>query len=189
MFERFFSAVVISLWMITASAAEFSYKYAAVADNVNIGNAYHVSDKHESKTPSVALVAFRITDKTGHILLEMDRLGKIHQEGKLIGSIDKIGTVVDANGKLMASLRGNRILESSDGKPLVKISADGTLDDESGVLIHWSKDGMFTQGEKMLDAKLTPPNPSARVAASITYFLRSSIGGESKVVELPHGKP
>ena len=117
--------------------------------------------------------AFKITDTNGKTHIEMDKAGKVKQDGNAIVSINKSGIVFNLQGKVLARLRDSGVLEDSNGKPLVKISTDGVIDNDSGVLISWSKDGMLSDGTKTLDAKLLPSNSTAHRAASIVYFLYS----------------
>lgn len=185
MYVKIFTTVVVSLWMATASASdEPSSKNSAIADKAAVGKSHADSGKHKSKTSFVKLSAFKIADKSGKIGLEMDKTGQISYEGKVTGAIDAKGSVFDAGGKLMASLRNNSILVDSSGEPLVKIGTDGALDNGSGVLIHWLKDGTLAQGDKILDVKLLPPNSPARRAASIVLFLYLNIR-DATGVEIP----
>lgn len=185
MFVKILTTAVVSLWIVTASASdEPSSKNSAIADKSAISKPHKGSDKHKSKTSFVKLSAFKIADKSGKIHLEMDKTGKTSYEGKVTGAIDAKGSVFDAGGKLMASLRDDSILVDSSGKPLVKIGTDGALDNESGELIHWLKDGSLAQGDKILDAKLLPSNSPARRAASILLFLHLNIRDVTQV-EIP----
>jgi hypothetical protein len=68
-------------------------------------------------------------------------------------------------------LQDNDFLENADGKPLVKIGMDGTLDNGSGVPIYWSEDGTLVRGKETLGIRMLPQNSSARRAASIILFL------------------
>ncbi len=144
----------------------------------------HGCDNKSLEPYLVKLSPFKITDKNGNIHFEMNKTGQIRQDGKPSGSINRKGKVIDIDGKLIASLRDTSILEDSKGTPLVKIDADGTLDNGSGVLIRWMKDGTFTQGDKILDVKLLPSNSPARRAASIVLFLGMNID-KSTTTEIP----
>lgn len=185
MFVKILTTVIVSLWMVTASASdEPSSKNSTNTDKAAISKSHADSVKHKSKTSFVNLSAFKITDKSGKIGLEMDKTGAISHEGKVTGTIDAKGSVFDAGGKLIAGLRDNSILVDSSGEPLIKIGTDGALDNESGVLIHWLKDGTLAQGDKILDVKLLPSNSPARRAASIVLFLHLNIRDVTEV-EIP----
>ena len=123
------------------------------------------------KEPLVTLSAFKLVGENDTMLLEMSETGQIRQQMQEIGLIDILGSVHDASGKLIARLQDNDFLENADGKPLVKIGMDGTLDNGSGVPIYWSEDGTLVRGKETLGIRMLPQNSPARRAASIVLFL------------------
>jgi len=123
------------------------------------------------KEPLVTLSAFKLVGENDTMLLEMSETGQIRQQMQEIGLIDILGSVHDASGKLIARLQDNDFLENADGKPLVKIGMDGTLDNGSGVPIYWSEDGTLFRGKETLGIRMLPQNSPARRAASIVLFL------------------
>ncbi|MGA2025706.1 MAG: hypothetical protein ABSH17_01400 [Syntrophobacteraceae bacterium] len=123
------------------------------------------------KEPLLILSAFKLVGENDTILLEMSETGRIRRQMQEIGLIDILGLVYDESGRLVARLRDNDFLENVDGKPLVKVGTDGTLDNGSGVPIYWSEDGILVRGKETLGIRMLPRNSPARRAASIVLFL------------------
>lgn len=153
----------------------------------------HGCDNKSFEPSVIQIYPFKIGDKNGAAFIVVDKegeiktyekSGKFKSEWKTIGTISKDGRIADTHGKLLAVLRDTSILEDSAGAPLVRIYADGTLDNGSGVSIRWTKDGTLKQGDLLLDVKLSPANSPARRAASIVFFLASSVQGP-EIEEIP----
>lgn len=153
----------------------------------------HGCDNKAFESSVVQIYPFKIGDQKGTVHIVMDKngviktkakKGEIKSEWKVVGTISKDGRVIDAHGKLLAVLRDTSILEDSAGVPLVRIYADGTFDNGSGVPVRWTKDGTLKQGDSPLDVKLLPANSPARRAASIVFFLSNFIHG-STIEEMP----
>ena len=160
----------------TASASNVELSNNIVMSNGKfITDQVDISRKGDTKTPRLTLDSFKIVDTNGNVHFEMDNAGKFGQEGKAIGKINVNGLVVNMQGKPLAHLRSNDILEDSKGQPLVKIDHDGSIDNGSGVLIHWLKDGTLSKGNEAMDIKLIPADSNARRTASILIFLYFSI--------------
>lgn len=150
----------------------------------------HGCDNKALDSSLVPLSPFKIGDKKGTVYIVVNNKGEIKWIGEAkskkgpVSTISKDGRVVDAHGKLLAVLRDTSILEDSSGTPLVRILADGTLDNGSGVLVSWTKNGTLKQGDSLLDVRLMPANSPARRAASIVFFLASSFGSPT-IEEIP----
>lgn len=143
-----------------------------------------VEKKAESqKKKEVELVTFPIFSifKDGVEGIKVNEVGEIYMVsaptalGKIAGGDGKI---MDMDGTLLAHIDAQDRLISQDGKPLVMISEKGELDNGSGKLMQWSKEGHWMMGAEDTGFTLVPNNPALYRISSMVLFLYLSVGAK-----------
>jgi hypothetical protein len=114
---------------------------------------------------------FGIENETGEQGILVSETGDIKIMNEAIGKITVAGKVFDKKNKVIASLDSKDNLLDAKGNILCKIDKDGNIDNGSGTLINWTKNGEWYIGNEKANFKIRPNNPNLYRAASIVLFL------------------
>lgn len=130
------------------------------------------------KTSTLRFSNFEIKDENGMTKIKVDKSGVVKISGNEIGTINKNGTLNDKNGNLVARITDDNFLQDKDGKNLIKIDANGKMDNGSGSFIEWSETGELLMGNKKKGMHITPVDKKSFRAASTILFLYLSASGD-----------
>lgn len=124
-----------------------------------------------TKTDKLEFSEFEIKDGNGKTGISVSENGTIKISGENIGKINKDGTLNDKEGKLLAKITEENILQGKDGENLIKIDKNGTMDNGSGTFIKWSDSGELLKGDEKTGMNISPVDKESFQSASIILFL------------------
>jgi hypothetical protein len=100
-------------------------------------------------------------------LISVKKDGKVTVNGKQIGVLQADGKLKDLQGKTLAEIDKTGKVTVNNEPPLVLINKNGGLDNGSGKILGWSKDGKFD----LSDAKFLTVSPNKKKFYQTASFL------------------
>jgi hypothetical protein len=126
-------------------------------------------------TDKIAIGEFEIKDGSGIIGLKMKGDGTLTVRDEVVGKVDKTGRIMDVNGKEVAKIEGESIVDAK-GKEITKVGEDGSFKNSgTGERLHWNENGELLKGEEKTGMVISPNDKSLYKAASIVLLMYFTI--------------
>jgi len=121
-----------------------------------------------TKNKGLKFSAFEVTDETGVAGIKVEEDGKFFVAGMFTGTVDKNGFIRDTANQVIVEIRNDSVFMAV-GKYLYRINENGTIDDGSGILLKWNKEGELLYGDIKNGIRITPADQNSFQAASILW--------------------
>lgn len=123
------------------------------------------------KSQELNFSKFEIKDQTDVVGISVNDQGIIYSSGEETGKVERNGEIKTKEGKIVATINASGELFDSKRKLLVKINKQGDIDNGSGLIIHWDKNGNLLKGSEKTGMSISPNDSTSYRAASIVLFL------------------